>query len=200
MKNMTKTRMTTPVVVLSLLLLVPLTADAGDPGDSPALEAGSSANPGTMPQEPYKNTEEGLDRGAQQVRLAGSTLRPRNSDVVWQSSGGGGCIYAPSGSTSTWWNLPLTLPQGAEVTGFRMYFNDTATSDSYSYFTIYDLFGNVIDEWGTASFGDTGTGFSNATFSHVIDYDVYSYVMNWRPGALGSAQQLCGFRIYYVFP
>jgi hypothetical protein len=33
----------------------------------------------------------------------------------------------------------------------------------------------------------------------VIDYEDYSYVLNWQPRELGSDMQICGFRVYYEY-
>lgn len=50
------------------------------------------------------------------------------------------------------------------------------------------------------SSGNAGTGFATVYFTHTLDYESYSYVVNWRPYVLGSEMQLCGFRIFYEPP
>jgi hypothetical protein len=82
-----------------------------------------------------------------------------------------------------------------------MYYNDTSTNNSVGWFTQYDLYGDVVNEWNVSSTGDTGKGFrDSAAIDHEIDYQSYSYVLNWRPNVTGSAMQLCGFRIFYEAP
>lgn len=136
------------------------------------------------------------------VRISGSALKPRESNVEWTGVGGaGGRIYASSGSSSAVFCFPVYLPQGATIRYFRMYYNDqNASRNCSAWFTVYDLYGVVVDEWGVSS---TGTGKTYATtsqLSHEIDYSSYSYVVNWRPYELGSDMQVCGFRIYYYDP
>ena len=135
------------------------------------------------------------------LRVAGSALKPRESNVEWYGAGGGGCIYAASGSTSATFNVPVYLPQGSEVNHLRFYYSDTAATNSMAWFTVYDLYGQIHAEWPVASTGDAGTGYATtAEFSHTVNYDSYSYVINWRPNELGSDMQVCGFRIYYIPP
>lgn len=136
------------------------------------------------------------------LRIAGSVLRPRDSNVQWAASGSGGCIYATSGDQYTIWNVPVYLPQGATVKYLRMHFYDTnASSNSVAWFTVYDQNGNVANEWSVSSSGSAGAGYvTSSEFTHTVNYENYSYVVNWRPYALGSGMQVCGFRIYYQTP
>jgi len=135
------------------------------------------------------------------LRVAGSVLTPRESNVEWSVGGQGGCLYALSGDQYTWFTTPLYLEQGSTIKYFRMYYNDqNDSSNSAAYLTIYDLFGEIVEEFGVSS---SGTGKSYATtaeFEHVVDYDYYAYVVQWSSNSLGSAQQVCGFRIYYQTP
>ena len=135
------------------------------------------------------------------IRVAGSVLRPRESDVDWGVNNQGGCLYAVSGDQYTWFNTPFYLEQGSTIKYFRMYYNDqNASSNSFAFLTIYDLFGNVVDEFGVSSNGTGENYATTAEFEHVVDYDTYSYVINWSSYSLGSTQQVCGFRIYYLTP
>jgi hypothetical protein len=136
------------------------------------------------------------------LRVAGSALRPRGSDVEWRPTGTGACIYASSGDNSRVFNTPVYLPQGATVKRLRMYFDDTnATHNCWGWFTVYDYTGAIEGEWTVTSTGSGGFGYqSTDEFTHTIDYDLYSYVLNWRPYELGSDMQLCGFRIDYYAP
>jgi hypothetical protein len=134
-------------------------------------------------------------------RISGATLRPRASDVEYDWASGGGCIYATSGNNFTVFNSPLNLPQGSNVLALRMYYDDTSSENSVGWFSIYDLYGNLVDEWPVTSVGNTGNGFDDTSIiSHTIDYLSYSYVVNWRPTDLGADTQLCGFRIFYEPP
>ena len=135
------------------------------------------------------------------MQLAGSVLRPRQSIVEWSASGSGGCIYASSGSVNYVFNTPVYLPQGAVVKYLRFYFYDTNDINSYAWFTVYDSYGGISREYHVTSTGNSGTGYATTSeFSETIDYDSYSYVINWRPMDLGNDMQACGFRIYYEAP
>lgn len=93
------------------------------------------------------------------------------------------------------------LPQGAVVETLRMYYNDTSASNSSAWFTVYDLYGSIVEEWSVSTTGSTGNGFNDsATIDHTVDYSTYSYLLNWRPVVTGSTMQLCGFRIFYTPP
>ena len=132
------------------------------------------------------------------LRVAGSVLRERTSTDGTAVSTSGGCIYNSSGSSFGVLNTPVFLPNGATVETLRMYYNDTSASDSTGWFTIYDLYGNIVDEFSVLSAGSTGYSFSDtAAINHVIDHTLYSYVLNWRPVVAGATMQLCGFRIFY---
>jgi len=135
------------------------------------------------------------------LRIAGSVLRPRTSDVEWHVGGEGGCVYGSTGSVYTWWNTPLYLPQNATIKYFRMYYNDQNSSiNSAAYLTVYDLYGDIAEEWGISSSG-TGEGYATTTeLTHTVDYGLYSYVVQWQPRDLGTDMQACGFRIYYQTP
>lgn len=134
------------------------------------------------------------------LRTAGSALKPRESNVEWYREGGGGCIYASSGSSVAMFNVPIYLPQGAEVNHLRMYYNDTAAATNcVAWFTVYDDYGEVHEEWEISSSGDAGPGYvTTEEFSHTVDYSLYSYVINWRANELGTDMQVCGFLIYYI--
>lgn len=134
-------------------------------------------------------------------RITGSALRPRENDVSYSVSSQGGCSYVTSGDASTVWNTPVDLPQGSTIDTLRMYYNDTSDNNSSAWFTVYDLYGNIIQEWPVYSSGNAGSSFNDSTqINHTVDYDVYSYLINWRPSVTGSTMQLCGFRIFYEPP
>lgn len=158
------------------------------------------------PDLPAQSRAEDIERAQQtynaSLRIVGSALRPRESNVQWASSGSGGCIYASGGDQYVVFNAPLYLPQGSTVKYLRMYFNDTFTgSNSSAWFTVYDLYGDVVGEWGVSSSGSAGKSYATTSeFTHTVNYDFYSYAVNWRPFALGSGMQLCGLRLFYQTP
>lgn len=144
----------------------------------------------------------GLDTAAAlaNLRITGTALKPRNSNATYVPTGGGGCFYSTA-SSYTAFNIGVFLPQGSWVDTLRMYYYDTDGSDSTAWFTVYDLYGNIVQEWGVSSSGDYGNGFNDtALISHTIDYSTYSYAINWRPYVLGATMQNCGFRLFYEPP
>lgn len=196
----------------------PVPEEASDPLPEPSLgelaaptpkpsSAPSSADGATAASPRRSMGPEGLPASIQETtaivdfRVAGSTLRPRSSDVEWGWGSGGGCIFASAGNTFTIFNTGLYLPQGSNVLAMRMYYDDTSASDSVGWFSVYDLYGALVDEWSVTSVGNTGNGFNDTEMiSHTIDYLSYSYVLNWRPTDLGSDTQLCGFRLFFEPP
>jgi len=135
------------------------------------------------------------------MRVAGSTLRPRISSDGVAAGNSGGCVYNASGSPTGILNVPLQLPAGANVLSYRMYFNDTSASNSTAWLTVYDLYGAIVEEYSVSSTGSTGNSFTDsAQIDHLIDPSVYSYVLNWRPVVAGATMQLCGFRVFYNPP
>jgi hypothetical protein len=137
------------------------------------------------------------------IRFVGSTLRPRENDVSYATNGNGSCVYVTAGDANTVWNFPLALPEGSKVEWLRMYYHDTDSSHNTSgWFTKYDLYGGLVKEWAVNSTGSAGDNYSDVliTPTETIDYDLYSYVLNWRPVAVTSTLQLCGFRLFYTAP
>lgn len=131
-------------------------------------------------------------------RVTGSALKPRENDVSYTVNGNGSCTYVTAGDASTVWNIEPDLPQGTTVDTLRMYYYDTSGSNSSAWFTVYDLYGTIIQEWPVYSSGNSGNSFyDSVAINHTIDYSVYSYLINWRPNVSGSTIQLCGFRIFY---
>lgn len=134
-------------------------------------------------------------------RVTGSALKPREDDVSYTINSSGSCGYVSAGDASTVWHITPVLPQGAVVDTLRMYYYDTSNSNSSAWFTIYDLYGTIVDEFSVSSVGNSGNSFNDSVqINHTVDYSVYSYLLNWRPGVTGSTMQLCGFRIFYTPP
>lgn len=134
-------------------------------------------------------------------RVTGSTLKPRENNVSYSVDSNGSCTYVTAGSNFTVWNLPVQLPNGAEVDTLRMYYYDASGSNTTAWFTIYDLYGAIVNEWSVSSNVSSGYSFNDSSqINHTVDYSIYSYVVNWRPLVTGSTIQLCGFRIFYTPP
>lgn len=155
-------------------------------------------------QEGHRTTDESGEtfRGGTTIshRITGSALRPRDSVVNFNINSSGGCIYALDNAFDTF-NTPIWLPQGTQVNQVRMYYNDTSDSNSTAWFTVYDLYGEIVSEWAVSSSGNFGNGFNDtALIDHVIDYNMFSYLINWRPSVAGTTMQLCGFRIFHTPP
>ncbi len=143
------------------------------------------------------------------VRFVGSTLRPRKNDVNYTTNGYGSCVYITSGNAGTVWNLPLALPEGSKVQWLRLYYYDKDTKadgQNWGYFTKYDLNGVLVNEWGVHSIdgvpGSNYYGYQDVliTPTETIDYNYYSYVLNWIPEVVTNTLQLCGFRVFYQAP
>lgn len=179
--------------VAAVLLAISATAFAEAPSSAEPT-APAAPEPTVAASEPEPESL-GLLRS---WRVAGSVLRERNSADGFDVSGSGGCIYNTTGSAFGVFNTPVDLPNGTVIEIVRMYYHDTSASNSTGWFTIYDLYGNIVDEFSVLSAGSTGYSFSDtAAINHVIDHTLYSYVLNWRPVVAGATMQLCGFRIFY---
>jgi hypothetical protein len=164
--------------------------------DAPTVERepGAANRSSAAPDAPTYNSS---------IRFVGSTLRPRENDVSYTTNGTGSCVYVTAGDANTVWNFPLALPEGSKVEYLRMYYYDgTAPYTTTGWFSKYDLYGGLVKEWAVNSSGSAGNNYSDVLISptETIDYDLYSYVLNWRPVAVTSTLQLCGFRLFYTAP
>jgi hypothetical protein len=132
------------------------------------------------------------------LQVVGVALRPRDSATTFDY-GSGGNIYATANPSGVW-NTPLSLPQGAVVSSFRMYYNDTnAGFDCDGWFSAYNLTTQTLAlEWGVTSTGSAGQGFADSvTLNHTVDNTNYAYVFNWRPNVANSTMRLAGFQLFY---
>ena len=164
--------------------------DRFSPADSPV----------TVNQEEAHNAIEAPD-GLISWRITGAALKPRENDVSYTVNGSGSCTFVTAGDNSTVWNIAPALPQGAVVDTLRMYYYDASGSNTSAWFTVYDLYGSIVQEWAVSSSGSGGNSFNDSTaINHTIDYSIYSYLFNWRPNSTGSTLQLCGFRVFYEPP
>jgi hypothetical protein len=180
--------------VFALLLAVSL----APPG---AAGAESLATPPGTDDEPLPNAQQPAGPATLplwNLRIVGSALRPRENNVTYTVDSNGSCFYVTAGSATTVWNVPITLPDGATIDTLRIYYYDTSASNLSAWFTIYDLFGAIVQEWSVSSSGNSGNSFNDSVqIGHVIDHDVYSYVVNVRPVGTGSTLQFCGARLFY---
>ena len=157
-------------------------------------EPGFANRSSTAPNAPTYNST---------IRFVGSTLRPRQNDVSYTTNGNGSCAYVTAGDASTIWNFPLALPEGSQVEYLRMYYYDAnGSQNTTGWFTKYDLYGGLVNQWAVSSTGSAGNAYADVliTPTETIDYGSYSYVLNWQPGAVTSTLQLCGFRLFYTAP
>jgi hypothetical protein len=175
-------------------------------GAGSSSDGGAPANPAYSPVETapegYEAPSYAPDYNTS-IRFVGSAMKPRENDVSYTVESQGGCVYVSGGDDTTVWNLPLALPEGAEVDYVRIYVNDTsASANTCGWFTKYDLYGSLVKEWSVCSDGDGGNYYWTSPISptETINYGSYSYALNWRPGVTGSTVQLCGMRLYYTAP
>jgi hypothetical protein len=163
----------------------------------------TSSEPAGSPNNPAAVESDTTVAGGELIswRITGSALRPRENDVSYTVSANGSCSYVTAGDAFTVWNTPVTLPQGSFIDTLRMYYYDTSSSSSTAWFTVYDLYGSIVDEWSVSTSTAGGNSFNDTeVISHTVDYSTYSYLINWRPIDSGSDMQLCGFRLFYDPP
>lgn len=135
------------------------------------------------------------------VRITGTALTPRDGTVQQGVNSSGGCSHVASGNSTAVWNHRAPLPHGAIVNTLRLYYNDTSATNGTAWFTVYDLFGAIVQEWSVSTVGNSGNGFNDTlAIDHEVDYTLYSYLINWRPQVTGTSLQLCGFRVFYIDP
>jgi hypothetical protein len=160
-------------------------------------------NPGPTKVEPSMSVQEAVPDAPtwnSSVRYLASTLKPRTNNVNYTTDNQGGCVYVTSGNADTVWNIPLSLPQGNVAEIMRMYFRDNyAASNITGWFSKYDLYGNLVVEWGVSS-TTTGNNWVDVAITppETIDYGNYSYVFNFRPNAASPELMLCGFRLFFT--
>jgi hypothetical protein len=191
----------------SLPQAVGAASPAFDDSTPSSSESGAApdAAPSVIPETPPAALANGPDApmavSNRSLRYVGATFKPRDNDVNYNTGGSGGCVYVTGGSASTVWNVPITLPEGVQVETLRMYTYDTNAATMNGWFSKYDLYGNLVQEWAVSSVNG-GNRYSDVAISpaQTIDYDLYSYVINWRPVAAATNLRLCGFRLFYYQP
>ena len=127
--------------------------------------------------------------------VSGSTFRPRTNLIDYQTTAGG-CTYIVSGSASL--NFAVHLPDSARIENIRLYYYDSAPTDSFAVLTRYNGQGTTIDITFVSSTGASGYGSADSPFvGHYINNFTDTYVLNWVQFSTGDTQRLCGIRIAY---
>lgn len=129
-------------------------------------------------------------------RYAGLTFVPRDSDQEHNYSGSG-CIEGKVGGTGLWVHS-LDLPQGAEITDFRLYYYDSNGSAAVNgWITRFDNAGITEDLISVPSSDAGGYGSVAAPTSILVDNTSFSYVVYGRPGGNDGTTRLCGVAVTY---
>jgi hypothetical protein len=128
-----------------------------------------------------------------------SAFRPRSSETEYAFSGPR--LQTVSLASATY-DAPVTLPHGAEITKFILYYRDNASSDVYA--TLYraplpDRFGYAIASVSSSGASTEARYSETTTISDpVIDLQQYAYYINLLlPGAFEL--EVNGYRIDYSF-
>lgn len=140
------------------------------------------------------------------VSIAGVTFTPVNdyttfySDAVFE-------LYNPSTTDHGIYFAPVSLPQGATVTKFVIYFYDDVTGPDtiFGYLSRKPLAGGGFDYLAGAISDDVTSGYSNRrdeTINYeVIDLQSYAYFVHvYIPESHGINLRLVGVRIDYEYP
>ena len=202
-RNLTRLTLGMAAIVCLIALLVTVPVLAQDGPEDPSLTSAEATLAAPDQADGAIHGPEALGPLATLTswRVTGSALRPRDSGVSYTTNTSGSCAYVTGGDASTVWNVPVLLPNGATVNTLRMYYYDTSGSNSTAWFTIYDLYGSIVQEWSVSTSGSSGNSYNDsAAINHKIDYNTYSYLINWRPVVTGSTMQVCGFRVFYEAP
>ncbi len=137
------------------------------------------------------------------LSFSAATFRPRNSSIDWTTTDSGSCIYQSAGAFGAILHLAISLPNGASIDSVKYYFFDsTADADTELYLSAYNISGGLelSNEWELSSSGSSGKGVAeNTAIDHVVDNEMYTYVLNWRGSHTYTNQlQLCGVQIYFT--
>jgi hypothetical protein len=107
-------------------------------------------------------------------------------------------------TSTTLFNVPLELPNGARIDYLRLYYYDTNTTyNSKAWITAYAEAGVYDDVAYVASLGSSGLGQNLSAYSgHIVSNSDWSYVLNWRPFVYSpskttSTMELMGMRVAY---
>jgi len=182
------------IVVAMVLVFVATTsfafAQEGGERGSGEVERGGSIVPG----------------GPGFVSIAGVTFTPVNDYTTFFSDPGFE-LYNPSTTDYGIYIAPVSLPQGATVTKFVIYYYDDVSEPDHvqGYLSRKPLAGGGFDYLGGAISDDVTSGYSNRrdeTISfEVIDLQSYAYFVHvYIPDGQGDSLRLVGVRIDYDYP
>ena len=132
--------------------------------------------------------------------IAGSSFKPRASNIDYQYMGNG-CITSLTGGSALnqSFTAPFRVPNGSVIRGVRFYYYDTSAQFSRLSITSYDGAGNYTDHILVDSTGAAGEGnlYAGLTTPYTIDTATRGFVLNWYPVVAGSTMRLCGARVFY---
>lgn len=141
-------------------------------------------------------------------KAAGNVFLPVASTTTFNSSGLG-CMYATGGSNLRF-QLPLNLPDGADLKYVRIYYVDTSPSDvnvvlskvepGLTNLSIVGVQSTGAGGYGTTLSKQIGGPSAGDPPSETVDNYQYSYVLTFIPGIATSASQICGVRVAYYAP
>lgn len=131
--------------------------------------------------------------GSDYLFVAGSAFTPRRSSIT-VTYPGGGCVNGSSDYLVT----SLELPQGAQVSGVRLfYYNDGTSASANAALTSYTGDGgsnDLIFQTTTQNTGYVSEYFTPAAPPLVIDNGNQAYTLQ---ASTGSGVRLCGMRVFY---
>lgn len=135
----------------------------------------------------------------QYLFVSGVATSPRSNLPSWLYAGAG-CVSVMN-APSEIFNFHVDLPAGSRIDYVRIYYYDTVAQAGSGFLTSYDGAGGFTDmvylsTEGSAGYATTLSAYSGA----IVDNLSQSYLLNWRPNAVGNGMRLCGFRIAYRLP
>lgn len=129
--------------------------------------------------------------------VSGLNFQPTDSALTTTSYVSGGCISSTGAVAAQ-----LLLPNGATVLGIRNFYNRTNANSNTIYLTRYNASSGAFETLATAS-ATSSSGYGtdlSASITHVVDDLTWGYQAIWNNGGGGSANLLCGARVYYTMP
>jgi hypothetical protein len=114
----------------------------------------------------------------------------------------GGCRYYDVGSSSTFANATVNLPDGAVITWMRFYYIDTLVDfNSNMQLRVYDFDRSYDVSVDLNSTGSSGLGFAQASpLNIVIDNMNHIYMLHMQTNAIEDDMSVCWVQIGYTPP
>lgn len=114
----------------------------------------------------------------------------------------GGCRYYDVGSSSTFANATVNLPDGAIITWMRFYYIDTLVDfNSSMELRVYDTTRGYDTPVDLNSTGSGGLGFTQASgLNIVIDNMNHFYMLHMQTNAIEDDMSVCWVQIGYTPP